>query len=116
MGIPRRSPPTFGAPPRPVDGSRDSPRRSSAYSWAAGCGTQPKKSRGSQRLYVRRDIEQILEIKRMLYDEGYTIAGLKRFWARRYRHSMKPVRPRDVVERVRGELHAILKVMDSYDR
>ena len=77
---------------------------------------KPKKSRGSQRLYVRRDIEQILEIKRMLYDEGYTIAGLKRCWARRYRHSMKAVRPRDVVERVRGELHAILKVMDSYDR
>jgi len=77
---------------------------------------KPKKSRGSQRLYVRRDIEQVLEIKRMLYDEGYTIAGLKRFWARRYRHSVKPARPRDVVERVRGELHAILKVMDSYDR
>ena len=77
---------------------------------------KPKKSRGSQRLYVRRDIEQVLEIKRMLYDEGYTIAGLKRFWARRYRHSAKPARPRDVVERVRGELHAILKVMDSYDR
>jgi len=29
---------------------------------------KPRKSRGNQRLYVRRDIEQVLEIKRMLYD------------------------------------------------
>ena len=64
---------------------------------------KPKKSRGSQRLYVRRDIEQVLEIKRMLYDEGYTIAGLKRWWTRRYRRSVKAVRPRDVVERVRPD-------------
>jgi len=29
---------------------------------------KPRKSRGNQRLYVRRDIEQVLEIKRMLYE------------------------------------------------
>ncbi|MFQ5932841.1 MAG: MerR family transcriptional regulator, partial [Nitrospiraceae bacterium] len=46
---------------------------------------RPKKSRGHQRLYVQRDIETVLEIKRMLYEEGYTIAGVKRFWSRRGR-------------------------------
>jgi DNA-binding transcriptional MerR regulator len=30
---------------------------------------KPKKSRGNQRLYVKRDIETVLEIKRMLYEE-----------------------------------------------
>src|SRR3982750_3952165 len=74
---------------------------------------KPRKSRGNQRLYVRRDVEQVLEIKRMLYEEGYTIAGLKRFWTRRSRHVSKEMRPHIVAERVRGELHAILKVMDS---
>jgi DNA-binding transcriptional MerR regulator len=77
---------------------------------------KPRKSRGNQRLYVRRDIEQVLEIKRMLYEEGYTIPGLKRFWVRRNRHVSKGIKPQVLAERVRGDLHAILKIMDSYDR
>jgi hypothetical protein len=36
---------------------------------------KPKKSRGNQRLYVQRDIETVLEIKRMLYEEGHTLEG-----------------------------------------
>ena len=77
---------------------------------------KPRKSRGHQRLYVRRDVEQILEIKRMLYEEGYTIAGVKRFWARRGRRAARQIRPREVAERVRGELHTILRIMESYDQ
>ena len=46
---------------------------------------KPKKSRGNQRLYVQRDVETVLEIKRMLYEEGHTLAGVKRYWARRGR-------------------------------
>ena len=46
---------------------------------------KPKKSRGNQRLYVQRDVETVLEIKRMLYDEGHTLDGVKRYWARRGR-------------------------------
>ncbi|MCH7766506.1 MAG: MerR family transcriptional regulator [Acidobacteria bacterium] len=38
----------------------------------------PPKSRSKQRLYRRRDIETILTIKRLLYDEGFTIAGAKK--------------------------------------
>jgi DNA-binding transcriptional MerR regulator len=30
------------------------------------------------RLYRREDIETVLEIKRLLYDEGFTIAGARR--------------------------------------
>jgi len=36
---------------------------------------KPKKSRGNQRLYVKREVETVLEIKRMLYEEGHTLAG-----------------------------------------
>jgi DNA-binding transcriptional MerR regulator len=75
---------------------------------------KPKKSRGKQRLYVRRDIEMVLEIKRMLYEEGYTIAGVKRFWSRRGRVSRKSSSPREVAERLRGDLRAILRILDSY--
>ena len=75
---------------------------------------KPKKSRGRQRLYMRRDIETVLEIKRMLYEQGYTIAGLKRFWTRRGRFKHRRVGPREVAERLRGDLHAILRILDSY--
>ncbi len=74
---------------------------------------RPKKSRGGQRLYVQRDIETVLEIKRMLYEEGYTIAGLKRFWAKRGRQARKEERPQDVARRLRGNLQAILRILDS---
>ena len=37
---------------------------------------KPKKSRGNQRLYVQRDVETLLEIKRMLYEEGHTSMAL----------------------------------------
>ena len=40
-------------------------------------GMVPQKSRSKQRLYKRRDIEQILLIKKLLYDERYTIAGAR---------------------------------------
>ncbi len=39
---------------------------------------QPVKSPKGQRLYRRQDIETVMEIKRLLYDEGFTIAGARR--------------------------------------
>jgi len=38
----------------------------------------PQKSRSRQRLYRQKDIEAILHIKRLLYEERYTIAGARR--------------------------------------
>ena len=39
---------------------------------------QPVKTPKGHRLYRRRDIETVLEIKRLLYEEGFTIAGARR--------------------------------------
>ena len=38
---------------------------------------KPQRAGSKQRLYQRRDVERFLEIKRLLYDEKYTIAGAK---------------------------------------
>jgi DNA-binding transcriptional MerR regulator len=38
----------------------------------------PNKSRTGQRIYRPRDVELILEIKKLLYDEGFTIAGARK--------------------------------------
>ena len=38
----------------------------------------PAKNNSRQRIYRRRDIEMILRIKALLYEEGFTIAGAKK--------------------------------------
>ncbi|MCD6419045.1 MerR family transcriptional regulator [bacterium] len=38
---------------------------------------RPKRNRAGNRAYRKKDIEMILLIKRLLYDEGYTIEGAK---------------------------------------
>ena len=38
----------------------------------------PAKSGGGQRLYTQREVDVILRIKGLLYDEGFTIAGAKK--------------------------------------
>jgi DNA-binding transcriptional MerR regulator len=41
----------------------------------------PKKSGTGQRLYRKKDVEQAMRIKRLLHDEGYTIAGARQVFA-----------------------------------
>jgi DNA-binding transcriptional MerR regulator len=41
-------------------------------------GLKPKKGSNGQRQYRRKDVELVLEIKRLLYDEKYTIAGARK--------------------------------------
>jgi len=74
---------------------------------------RPRKSQGRHRVYDRQSIETVLEIKRMLYEEGYTIMGLKRYWRRRRSQPQTEVPP-DKVEQVRHELQDILGILNSY--
>jgi DNA-binding transcriptional MerR regulator len=39
---------------------------------------RPVRMGSNQRLYRRKDVETILEIKKLLYEEGFTIAGAKK--------------------------------------
>ena len=39
---------------------------------------EPEKGSNGRRLYRREDVDLILKIKRLLYDEGFTIAGARR--------------------------------------
>lgn len=38
----------------------------------------PEKNRAGQRIYTEDDIQMVLTIKRLLYEEGYTTAGARR--------------------------------------
>ncbi len=77
---------------------------------------RPAKSLSGQRLYRRRDIETILTIKRLLYQEGFTIAGArKRLQDARHPHAgghasgrVNEAGARATLETVRRELRRLL--------
>ncbi len=73
---------------------------------------KPKKSQGKHRVYSKADIETVFEIKRMLYEEGYTIAGLKRYWYKKGRDTDSVKVPKDRVGKAKAELRDILKLLD----
>ncbi len=76
---------------------------------------RPEKSQTRHRLYRRRDVETLLEIRRLLHDERYTIEGAKR----RLRQGVDaeeptspPTDPADVMARVRIELMDLCRLLD----
>jgi DNA-binding transcriptional MerR regulator len=42
---------------------------------------KPRKGPSGHRLYRRQDVEMVVEIRRLLYDEGFTIEGARKFLA-----------------------------------
>ena len=55
---------------------------------------KPNKSGTGQRLYRKRDVEMTLRIKRLLYDEGYTIPGARQvFLVEAREHRRKAAEP-----------------------
>jgi len=39
---------------------------------------RPRKNKSGQRVYVKKDLDQIIQIKKMLYQERYTIEGVRK--------------------------------------
>jgi len=80
---------------------------------------KPTKSSTGQRMYRQRDLENVLRIKKLLYDEGYTIAGARQ-QLRTENKAVKSVGlpfPRraggDGLKRVRQGLQEILGILSS---
>jgi len=94
----------------------------------------PKKSRSGQRIYRRRDVDLVLQIKRLLYEEGFTIAGARKKLgmaegqgalddlfepsaAEEPERLPEPPRPLgSVLSSLSGRLAEVLKIMDETDR
>jgi DNA-binding transcriptional MerR regulator len=69
---------------------------------------QPRKSGGGQRLYRKRDVVLLLEIKKLLYQERYTVAGARKRLAEREDRARR-LEVRAALERIRGGLEDIVK-------
>jgi DNA-binding transcriptional MerR regulator len=87
----------------------------------------PKKTRGAHRHYSRRDLDLVMEIKRLLQDEGYTVAGAKQQIRELRSHAKKEKREpvlaaaREVALRVellgiRDKLLSLLGELDAEKR
>jgi DNA-binding transcriptional MerR regulator len=68
-------------------------------------GLHPRKNRAGQRIYERRDVELVLEIKKLLYEQRYTISGAKKLLARPGRRGPKKASP----SKAPGDISAALK-------
>ena len=49
----------------------------------------PKKSGTNQRLYKRKDVELVLEVKRLLYEQKFTIEGARGYLQQRRHHARR---------------------------
>ena len=70
----------------------------------------PKRTETGQRLYRKKDIEQVLAIKQLLYDKRYTIQGAKQYLkSRTTENKKKPRRPS--LSEIRKELENIRDIL-----
>jgi DNA-binding transcriptional MerR regulator len=76
---------------------------------------RPEKTRSNQRLYRRRDVETVLEIKRLLYDEGFRIDGAKRR-LREKSGEATPMAATRLAERMRDALGELEKIVDEDEK
>jgi len=65
-----------------------------------------EKDESGQRIYRRKDIETILQIKDLLYKDLYTIAGAKKALKR---ERLKP----DLLKSFRKDLRSLLKILSK---
>jgi DNA-binding transcriptional MerR regulator len=87
---------------------------------------KPQKSRSQQRLYRRRDVELLVRIKKLLYEERFTIAGARRKLREEgatdieisegeaIKQPETPSRPnQEFLNRLRVDLEKILKLVEE---
>jgi len=72
-------------------------------------GLAPEKSKAGHRVYKRKDVENVLRVKQLLYDRGFTIEGARKQLAKS-RTSRKAERDQ-VLTQVRKELQDILTLL-----
>ena len=82
----------------------------------------PQKSGTGQRLYRRKDVQMVFDIKRLLYEKRFTIAGARKMLATKPHRPERPVPrsrqgelfsgPSSLIAELRRELQEILRLLD----
>lgn len=80
---------------------------------------RPQRASSKQRLYRRVDVENILKIKKLLKDDGFTIPGAKKLLARKNEEGrvVKEATPhadeKTFMDGIKSELFKIQKILES---
>lgn len=69
---------------------------------------RPYKGSSLQRLYRKKDLELILKIKKLLYEEGFTIAGAKKKIREMEKEEVKKGKPQEAQKPTNGNDHELL--------
>jgi len=70
----------------------------------------PRRTATGQRLYTRKEVELVLEIKTLLYERRFTIDGARQHL--RYRSGDEPALPRQLLDEIRAELDQLRRLLD----
>jgi len=70
---------------------------------------KPSRADSKQRTYQRKDLETLLEIKRLLYEERMTIEGAR--LRLKEKKSKRSTASYPFVQEIRGELNEILEIL-----
>ena len=81
----------------------------------------PNKNRSGQRIFRKKDVQLVAEIKRLLYEEGYTIAGARKQLRRNGGNlGTTPLfskagnnSSRKLLGQIRGELQDLMRLLDQ---
>ena len=76
---------------------------------------RPVRFGSNQRMYRRKDVETILEIKKLLYDEGFTIAGARKKLQHNHKEE-KEVKPAPIPDNLESLLREIHKDLSELIR
>lgn len=71
---------------------------------------RPRRTPTGQRLYTRKEVELVLEIKTLLYQRRFTIDGARQHL--RLRSGDEPPLPRHLLDEIRGELDELRRLLD----
>ena len=83
---------------------------------------KPRRAKSKQRLYRKKDVENLLRIRALLHDEGYTIAGARRLlkspgrkksFASKKLLAKKPNSDQNHLDEIKQELEEILQQISS---
>ncbi len=77
---------------------------------------RPQKTRSNQRMYSRKDVEHVLRIRDLLYEEGFTISGARKQLKDPTTPDFDPLthpKTRGMVGRIRKEVEELLQLVDE---
>ncbi|MBI4379150.1 MAG: MerR family transcriptional regulator [Nitrospinae bacterium] len=74
---------------------------------------RPNKSKTGQRVYKKKDIETILEIKRLLYEERFSIEGAKKRLFKKYYVLNNNEMVMETIKGLKRDLLEILSIMNK---